>query len=494
MLADAGRRAPAAAPGPGPTSSAPARRLGRCRPHPLPPRCRSFRGGCLRIGPELRERLIGRNWTPGCPVALEDLRLVRGELLELRRGKVRTGPLVLNERVASDVLWVFRRLFRAQFPIEEIKLAAKDRPITPEDYWDRSRRSVTASFNCRLATGSTTTLSQHSYGWAIDINPAPEPVRPQRRDGAPRDRVAVPQPVAPPERDDPRGRRGGPLVRPDRLGVGRPLAHPEGLHALLVDGEVAAGQEARVQSPLEARADVVGSLLRPPELLDARERLARNELSPAAFKRVEDRAVDESAAPAGGERPGRRHRRRDAASVLPESAHRGGRGLRRLGPRRVPVGNVAERRARGREDRAAADRRRGHAPAKAVPLGGGVHLHERPDRPDREGHPPEPEPVRELLGSGPLRGRVRLVGVVPRRRRGDPSRGGRRARSVSAPPTSNSTRRTIRCSSIPRIGSSTRAGVGRPIGGSSSARSSTTSSSPTTPAWCSASICAGGTR
>jgi 5-methyltetrahydropteroyltriglutamate--homocysteine methyltransferase len=42
----------------------------------------------------------------------------------------------------------------------------------------------------------------------------------------------------------------------------------------------------------EARSDVVGSLLRPPELLDARERLARGELSPPAFKKVEDAAVD----------------------------------------------------------------------------------------------------------------------------------------------------------------------------------------------------------
>ena len=43
---------------------------------------------------------------------------------------------------------------------------------------------------------------------------------------------------------------------------------------------------------LEARSDVVGSLLRPPELLDARERLERSELQPADFKRVEDSAVD----------------------------------------------------------------------------------------------------------------------------------------------------------------------------------------------------------
>ena len=40
------------------------------------------------------------------------------------------------------------------------------------------------------------------------------------------------------------------------------------------------------------RADVVGSLLRPPELLDARERYAAGAISAPEFKRTEDRAVD----------------------------------------------------------------------------------------------------------------------------------------------------------------------------------------------------------
>ncbi|MGH3041554.1 MAG: cobalamin-independent methionine synthase II family protein [Gaiellaceae bacterium] len=47
---------------------------------------------------------------------------------------------------------------------------------------------------------------------------------------------------------------------------------------------------------LEARTDVVGSLLRPPALLEARQRLEAGELSRAAFKEVEDRAVDEALA------------------------------------------------------------------------------------------------------------------------------------------------------------------------------------------------------
>jgi 5-methyltetrahydropteroyltriglutamate--homocysteine methyltransferase len=45
---------------------------------------------------------------------------------------------------------------------------------------------------------------------------------------------------------------------------------------------------------IRARTDVVGSLLRPKELIEARERHARGEMSHADFKQVEDRAVDQA--------------------------------------------------------------------------------------------------------------------------------------------------------------------------------------------------------
>jgi 5-methyltetrahydropteroyltriglutamate--homocysteine methyltransferase len=47
---------------------------------------------------------------------------------------------------------------------------------------------------------------------------------------------------------------------------------------------------------LLARTDVVGSLLRPPELVEAQERLARGDLGIPDFKSIEDRAVDEAIA------------------------------------------------------------------------------------------------------------------------------------------------------------------------------------------------------
>ena len=45
---------------------------------------------------------------------------------------------------------------------------------------------------------------------------------------------------------------------------------------------------------ITARTDVVGSLLRPPWLLRAREDVAAGRITPAAFKAIEDRAVDEA--------------------------------------------------------------------------------------------------------------------------------------------------------------------------------------------------------
>jgi 5-methyltetrahydropteroyltriglutamate--homocysteine methyltransferase len=45
---------------------------------------------------------------------------------------------------------------------------------------------------------------------------------------------------------------------------------------------------------IKTHADVVGSLLRPPELLKAREQLAAGAISNAEFKRIEDSAVDEA--------------------------------------------------------------------------------------------------------------------------------------------------------------------------------------------------------
>ncbi len=131
-----------------------------------------FVGWVEPIDAALREQLVGRNWHPGCPVAIGDLRLVQVGYRNFH-GEVRSGPLVVHEDVAEDILWVFKQLFRARFPIHRIGLPPRYRPPRPEDRM--STRNLSSSFNCRPATGSPGSLSHHSYGWAIDINPLQNP-------------------------------------------------------------------------------------------------------------------------------------------------------------------------------------------------------------------------------------------------------------------------------------------------------------------------------
>jgi hypothetical protein len=142
------------------------------QPTPEEPRPSRFEGSIRRIHRPIRTYLMERNWHEGCPVPLEDLRVVTVSYWGFD-GEVKSGPLVLNEMVARDVLWVFGRLFRHGFAIKHIALAAKYHPPRPSDY--HSHRDVTASFNCRPVTDNPGALSQHSYGWAIDINPLQNP-------------------------------------------------------------------------------------------------------------------------------------------------------------------------------------------------------------------------------------------------------------------------------------------------------------------------------
>jgi hypothetical protein len=68
---------------------------------------------------------------------------------------------------------VFRQLYRAGFPIRRIGLPPRYRPPRPSDWY--STRDLSAAVNCRPATGNPGSLSQHSYGWAIDITPLENP-------------------------------------------------------------------------------------------------------------------------------------------------------------------------------------------------------------------------------------------------------------------------------------------------------------------------------
>lgn len=116
-----------------------------------------------------KQRMIGVSWHRGCPVGLNDLRL-----LKVRHwgfdGRVHRGRLVVHEDSARGMVRVMRNLFRHHFPIRRMRLV--------DAYGADDHRSMdadnTSAFNCRYVSG-TTRWSEHAYGRAIDVNPIENP-------------------------------------------------------------------------------------------------------------------------------------------------------------------------------------------------------------------------------------------------------------------------------------------------------------------------------
>lgn len=80
------------------------------------------------------------------------------------------GELIVNKKVAKDVIEIFKELYKAKFPIEKIRLI--------DDYNaddDLSMSDNNTSAFCYRTVANTNTISMHGYGMAIDINPIQNP-------------------------------------------------------------------------------------------------------------------------------------------------------------------------------------------------------------------------------------------------------------------------------------------------------------------------------
>jgi hypothetical protein len=128
-----------------------------------------YRASVSTIPAAMRETMTPTSWRPGCPVSLDDLRLVSLSYIGFD-GRAHRGRLIVNRDAATAIVGAFRTLYAARFPI---------RKMVPVDaYGGDDFRSIeadnTSSFNCRPATGSSH-WSNHAYGRAIDVNPIENP-------------------------------------------------------------------------------------------------------------------------------------------------------------------------------------------------------------------------------------------------------------------------------------------------------------------------------
>ena len=122
-----------------------------------------------RLDAATRAEMTGVSWHRGCPVPLRALRVLHVTIWGFDR-QAHRGELIVHRRWADDLTRVFRRIYRARFPVRRM------RPVDRYDGSDQRsmRADNTSAFNCRFVAG-TTRWSQHAYGRALDLDPVENP-------------------------------------------------------------------------------------------------------------------------------------------------------------------------------------------------------------------------------------------------------------------------------------------------------------------------------
>ena len=154
--------------------------LGQVRPTPRELRVRRFNlpdavlplpgtGFASRVEQASPKVIARSTWRRGCPVRADQLDWIRLTYVGFD-GHRHTGELLAHEDVSADLVTVFRALWKARFPIEEMRITeARELDLRPTGDGNN-----TGAFVCRPMFDSST-YSEHAYGLAIDVNPFQNP-------------------------------------------------------------------------------------------------------------------------------------------------------------------------------------------------------------------------------------------------------------------------------------------------------------------------------
>lgn len=129
-----------------------------------------FNSEISAIPSAIATRMQQHTWHPGCPVTLNHLAYIQLSYWGFDNS-THTGTLIVNKDLATEVVALFKVLYRHKFPIQRIELM----DVFHGDDKASMSANNTSAFNCRAVTGRPGEYSQHSYGRAIDINPLLNP-------------------------------------------------------------------------------------------------------------------------------------------------------------------------------------------------------------------------------------------------------------------------------------------------------------------------------
>lgn len=115
------------------------------------------------------QRMQGKTYKENPYIGRDDLRHIRALHWDYD-GQIHIGEMVCNKRIADCLVTILRQLYEAKYPIEKMLLpdvyAHNDRSQIDET----QMRDNNSSCFCYRTVGSSTKLSKHAQGLAVDIN------------------------------------------------------------------------------------------------------------------------------------------------------------------------------------------------------------------------------------------------------------------------------------------------------------------------------------
>jgi len=114
--------------------------------------------------------------SPDCPIEIKSRQQVVDVLYYSFDGMIHQGQIVIDEALADDVNYAFQKALVDKFSIQSVI------PISHRDYRKNGRwndelsmqKNNSSGFNYREMAGQSK-LSNHAFGWALDINPVQNP-------------------------------------------------------------------------------------------------------------------------------------------------------------------------------------------------------------------------------------------------------------------------------------------------------------------------------
>ena len=158
---------------------------------------RYFQIYSIKKGDWVFRRINGRSYRKNPNIKLADLRYIRTLYYDFH-GKVRSGEIIVNRRIAEDTRDVFRDLYKSKYQIRKMCLvdnyfsgsktsgagSSKTSEVVPDSAAGNAAATAadtasmnddnTSGFNYRTVAGSGS-ISMHGYGRAIDVNPFENP-------------------------------------------------------------------------------------------------------------------------------------------------------------------------------------------------------------------------------------------------------------------------------------------------------------------------------